>query len=51
MIITPDDVKRANEQSKAIAEASKQAVQPPPDNPDRLAKEWQSVQRQRSRQQ
>lgn len=36
MIITPEEIKAAVRASKDKAEASKQAVQPPPNNPSAL---------------
>lgn len=45
MKLYPEDVKQAVEQSKAIAEQSKQAVKPPAENPDHIAAQWKAAKR------
>lgn len=49
MIVTPEEIKAAVQASKDKAEASKQAVQPPPDNPSTVDLQWESVRRARQK--
>lgn len=41
----PEDVAKAVERSRKIAEDSKRAVQPLAPNPDHIAQQWESVKR------